>query len=1202
MITSMSGTSAQFLSGGGEMGALMRSKNWREHAIGTVEGWPQSLRTTLSILLNSKFPMFLWWGPELTCFYNDAYRPSLGSNGKHPGILGEPAEKAWPEIWHIIKPLIDQVLTIGEATWHEDQLIPIFRNGKIEDVYWTFSYSPVNDESGKISGVLVICNETTEKVRILREIKEREDQLSFTINAAELGTWDLDPATSSFMGNDRLKDWFGLPGDKEIALPLALIRIVKRDRQIVRRAMEQALQPGSDGNYEIEFTISNPLKNIERRVVAKGKALFNESNIAVRFSGTLQDITQQHTAIRKMEDSEKRFRDTVMQAPLGITIFRGPQFIVEMANETYLEIVDKKEKDFIGRPLFDSLPEVKDTVEALLTNVLTNGIPFKATEFSVTLNRYGKQELSYFNMVYQPLKEENGTITGIIVVATEVTESVKARHSLSESEKQFRKMVMQSPIPMTIFRGEDYIIEMANSVMFETIWRKKEDEILGKKMLEVFPELMDQKYPQLLKEVYTTGKSHRETEAIAFVKGDDGLRKFYLDFDYSPLYETDGTISGIIVTVNDVTEKVAARETIAESEKRFRKVADGAPVLIWMSGTDMLCNFFNKAWLNFTGRNIEMEYGKGWRDVVHPEDLQKCIGAYDTSFVKKEEVYLEYRLKRYDGEYRWISEHGVPRFSADGIFEGYIGACMDIHERIIYQKKLKEDEERLNIVITASELGTWELNMKTWEVKYSYKYLEILGYKEKTNLTHEQILKHLHPDDHQIREVAFKEALLTAVLHYECRIIWNDQSIHWIESKGKVFYDEKNEPSLMIGTVADITEDKYYQQRLLEREQKFRLLADSMPQHIWTADTQGNLNYFNKSVFDYSGLTPEQINTGGWLQIVHPDDREENIRTWTEAINTGQDFLFEHRFRRNDGTYRWQLSRAMPQKDHSGNIQMWVGTSTDIQDQKMFTSELEKQVLERTKELEQKNKELVSINAELKSFAYVSSHDLQEPLRKIQTFASRILEKENQNLSDNGKDYFHRMQEAAKRMQTLIEDLLAYSRTNTAEQVFITVNIQEIVNEVKNEFREVLAEKNAVVEVSAMCEANIIPFQFRQLVHNLIGNSLKFSKAEIPPHIKIKSEILSDADSKAASLPPGKMFCHISFSDNGIGFDPKYKERIFEVFQRLHGKNEYKGTGIGLAIVKKIVENHNGTIVATGELNKGVTMDIYIPALPAAQS
>jgi PAS domain-containing protein len=297
----------QFLAGGGEMGALIREKDWSNTPVGNPSTWPQSLRTTLSILLNSKFPMFLWWGKELTCFYNDAYRPSLGSNGKHPSILGEAAETAWVEIWPIIKPLIDQVLAGGEATWSEDQLIPIFRNGHIEDVYWTFSYSPVNDESNTIAGVLVTCNETTEKVQLYNKTAEREGQLQFTIDAAELGTWDLNPATNRFTGNKRLKEWFGVATENEIELSDAMMAIHENDRQRVTDAILAAIQPGSDGEYNIDYTITNLATGQERRIVAKGKAAFADGGIAQRFSGTLQDITEQYNARKKQKKQTSVF-------------------------------------------------------------------------------------------------------------------------------------------------------------------------------------------------------------------------------------------------------------------------------------------------------------------------------------------------------------------------------------------------------------------------------------------------------------------------------------------------------------------------------------------------------------------------------------------------------------------------------------------------------------------------------------------------------------------------------------------------------------------------------------------------------------------------------------------------------------------------------------------------------------------------------
>lgn len=274
----------------------------------------------------------------------------------------------------------------------------------------------------------------------------------------------------------------------------------------------------------------------------------------------------------------------------------------------------------------------------------------------------------------------------------------------------------------------------------------------------------------------------------------------------------------------------------------------------------------------------------------------------------------------------------------------------------------------------------------------------------------------------------------------------------------------------------------------------------------------------------------------------------------------------------------------------------------EISERKMEKLILEKTVEERTQALteanellENKNVELLNMNRELESFTYVSSHDLQEPLRKIQIFAGRVLEKENENLSDNGKNYLRLMKNAAERMQTLIKDLLTFSRLSMAERKFETTDLNIIIEEVKKEFKEAIAEKDAIIEVKEICEVRIIPFQFRQLMHNLISNALKFSNPKIPPHITVNSRNIKYSKLKIANLPPKKEYCHISIADNGIGFEKEFSERIFEVFQKLHSKDEYAGTGIGLAIVKKIVDNHEGVITATSKLNKGTIFNIYIP-------
>ena len=255
-----------------------------------------------------------------------------------------------------------------------------------------------------------------------------------------------------------------------------------------------------------------------------------------------------------------------------------------------------------------------------------------------------------------------------------------------------------------------------------------------------------------------------------------------------------------------------------------------------------------------------------------------------------------------------------------------------------------------------------------------------------------------------------------------------------------------------------------------------------------------------------------------------------------------------------------------------------------------------KELAFQNEEKEKRAAELSIANKELLAFTYISSHDLQEPLRKIQTFVTIILENENENLSDKGKYNFQRMQLAAGRMQQLIDDLLAFSRINTTDHKFEKTDLNFIIEEVKNELRDTIQEKHATIEATEICDVNIIPFQFRQLMYNLISNALKFSKPDIPSHIIIKSNIVKGSELDSPDFSPEKKYCHITVTDNGIGFEPHFSERIFGVFQKLHSKEVYEGTGIGLAIVKKIVENHKGHITATGELNKGAAFDIYIPA------
>ncbi len=1054
----------KFLYGGGEMGELIKNKNWSTTELGDLENWSAPFTTTLSIMLNNNFPMFLFWGKNLRCFYNDAYKSLLGTNGKHPAILGMPAHEAWPEAWSTLASLLIKTSSHGESFMLEDQLIPIYRNGKLEDVFWTFSYSPVWDENLSVAGVLVTCTETTNHVN----------------------------------------------------------------------------------------------------------------------------------AFRQLAESNQRFLANIRNAPVAMCVFRGEDYIIEIANRPMLNLWDKSESDVQDMPFFDVLPEAKNQgLDELMKKVFSTGSKVEVNERAIELTINGKRQKKFLNLVYQPIIELPEGVSGIITTAVDVSEQVYTRLKIEESERKIRAIINSSPIPMAFLTGPEFRIELANAAKI-AFWRKGSD-VIGNKLIDLLPEFGPQGKIAELEKVYKSGEPLHLRNTPIEVHSKDNIHLSYVDYSFIPLKDQDGKVFGILSTGADITEIQLSKQKLEENEKLFRKIADSAPVLIWMSTPDQNCTYFNVAWLNFTGRSLEEEKGFGWFEGVHPDDREHCLSTFVKAFDRREEFYMEYRLRRHDGVYRWISDSAVPRYATDGFFEGYIGACQDIHDQVTYKQKLKEDDEKLNLVIDGSELGTMEVDLLTNAFTCSARFKEILGVPTDYELSYQEMVASIVPEDREIRIKALETAQKTGKIHFTVRLQHPDGSIRWIEAKGRLSFDANQKPVKGLGTFRDITVEKQQQKELYESEKKFRLLADSINQIIWTCDSSGKVSYFNKFTYSYTQTPPEDFYENGWVPIIHPDDLSYSLNRWEQSVQKGMDFSCEHRLRRHDGAYRWHICRAIPQKDKEGKIQMWVCTSIDIHDQKLSVDKLEKMVRKRTSELEKKNLELERMNKELQSFAYISSHDLQEPLRKIQTFSSIIMEREFEQLSPSGKENFNRIKGAAERMQILIQDLLTYSRTNTEEKSFEDIDLNEILDEVKEELSEDLENRDVILKVHNLCPLKIIPFQFRQLFNNLISNSIKFAKKDQRPVIEISSQTGLGSEFGEDKLRKDKTYCQITFKDSGIGFEPEYKEKIFELFQRLHSKKDYKGTGIGLAIVKKIVENHDGLIKAQGETNQGCTFTMYFP-------
>lgn len=375
-----------------------------------------------------------------------------------------------------------------------------------------------------------------------------------------------------------------------------------------------------------------------------------------------------------------------------------------------------------------------------------------------------------------------------------------------------------------------------------------------------------------------------------------------------------------------------------------------------------------------------------------------------------------------------------------------------------------------------------------------------------------------------------------------------------------------------------------------EARQKLAIDAAKMGTFEWVFHTNKFI-YSERlaQIFGYTetiGLTQKSFTS-----LIHPDDNAIRLKAHEEAFNTGVLF-YELRFIWQDGTLHWiRLNGKVIYDDNNLPFKMY-GTVLDVTEQKTLEDKLEKMVQERTRELKETNAQLEKSNHELGQYAYIASHDLQEPLRKIQIF-SRLLQ---ENLGDpkTAATYFDKINYSAKRMSELIKAVLNYSRLSKDGGEFVTIDLNLILENVKADFDLLIAEKNAVITSSQLPVINCIPLQITQLFYNLIGNSLKFSKQN--PEIVISSATVPYTN---LTLPPGAKnavnYAEITFKDNGIGFDQQYAEQIFTIFQRLHGPQVYGGTGIGLALCRRITDNHNGFITVKSEPGKGATFYVYLP-------
>lgn len=390
---------------------------------------------------------------------------------------------------------------------------------------------------------------------------------------------------------------------------------------------------------------------------------------------------------------------------------------------------------------------------------------------------------------------------------------------------------------------------------------------------------------------------------------------------------------------------------------------------------------------------------------------------------------------------------------------------------------------------------------------------------------------------------------------------------------------------------------------LAASEERFRLVAKATNDALWDWDLVKDTVWWGDTfykLFSYENTGP--TNRNYWISKIHPDDSQETVKSIYDAINNGNaQWSKEYRFIKADGAYAYILDRSYILHDEHGTPYRMLGSMFDVTELKnaehklaTMNEQLEQKVMERTQELEQINAALELSNNDLQQFASVASHDLQEPLRKIQMFAKIIQESYENEPGNPTLNYVDKIIRASERMRSLITDILNYSRLSANNNTYELTNINELLQGILDDFELTIKDKSAIVEIDAIPMLEVNPGQIRQVFQNLISNALKFTKTSGTPVIKIICQRLAKRSFMSMEQENGP-YCLISISDNGIGFDPEFTVNIFNLFQRLHSKDKYEGTGIGLAITKKIVEKHNGLIRANSKENEGATFSLILP-------
>lgn len=630
----------------------------------------------------------------------------------------------------------------------------------------------------------------------------------------------------------------------------------------------------------------------------------------------------------------------------------------------------------------------------------------------------------------------------------------------------------------------------------------------------------------------------------------------------------------------------------------------------------------NKAYLEVTASRLEDLLGKGFLDAFpeNPSDtvtgnVKALRDSLTQAVVTKQQHILP--SQKYDipvwgtdrFNVRYWKATNSPVLNEAGEVECIVHVTLDItsaveaaqKERFAYEvaeaqrKATYQLQERLRLAIDSAALGTWYVDVNTRELIASARLKELFGYYPNEVISLNDAITRIRED--------YRTAVLEAIelsikqrqpYDMEYPVIgFHNKELRWVKATGKLYDAEPGIPANFSGTISDITKSKL--EELEEQLTNVTLMqqAETMAEMgSWEYDLATRSFSWSRGMYALFGLESKEAVTPD-IFVQFAVDEEKSIAEEI-ALKLKQFESFEQVIKINKkGDARILKIRSVKLNNDFGELLKVLGVMIDVTD----TIISEEKLTDLNNSLERRNKELEQKNEDLSTFAFVASHDLREPLRKIATFSSLLIEREQQCLTEKGKGYLQRMRQSVERLQLLIDDILALAQLQTKVIITAKLDLNKILERVKEELEQEIRESQVEITAHSLPTIAGNETMIFSLFNNLIGNSIKYSRTDTLPKIEICATIIKKGSLTIDNVDPDMEYIQLTFKDNGIGFDPKFSSQIFQIFKRLHNKNDYAGTGIGLALCKKIMENHQGFITAESTPGSGSVFSCYFPII-----